>query len=208
MGFGSSRGADWGVEGRVERRGALSRLIPKVTPEKFADAQFGNGRTEKEPLRLGDGAQQIDHPQLLLSFYALDHHAHAEPAAHRGDAFDQYGRALLNAEPDSESAIDLDAVEREAQEIAETRVSGAEIVERNAKPSGAQGLERAADVATIFEKRGLSDFKVEALGRKVGGRKRVQDRLLEIPTAELRRRQIHRHADSVRPRRRTLRKRA
>src|ERR1700690_2349050 len=118
--------------GRGGTRSPLSRLDAEVSSEKPRHVLFRDGPAEQIALRLRDRAQRFNHSQLLGGLDAFDQHAHAEPAAHGRNALHQDGRAFLQAKPHGEGTVDLDAVQRKAQEIAQARIAGAKIVERNA----------------------------------------------------------------------------
>src|SRR5271166_6465986 len=191
------------IDARGEKCGlaALRRgLLAQIAAEKRCDAHLRNRRAEQEALHLSDRSEGLDDPHLSFRLDALDKHGHAELAAHRRDALHEDRGALLDAETDGEGPIDLDAVEREAEEIAQARIAGAEVVERNAHAVGPNGLKSAAHIAAIVKQRRLGDLEVQSSRGKIRGAKSVADRLHDVSVADLRRGQVDRNADVLRPR--------
>ena len=134
MGFGRRAGADRRAEGRIGPQAAA--FLRSSEARRQATSACGTGGLNRKPCTSAIVPSCLDDAHLSFGLDALDQHRHAELAAHRRDAFDQYRRALLDAETEGERAVDLDAVEREAEEIAEARIAGAEVVERNATGRG------------------------------------------------------------------------
>ena len=67
--------------------------------------------------------------ELRLVFDPLGDHVEREGPRHADDRLDDRRPLLLDAERVDEGAVDLERVEREAVEVGERRVAGAEVVE-------------------------------------------------------------------------------
>src|SRR5438270_13758438 len=80
-----------------------------------------------------------------------------------GDGMDDRRRAVAGEQVLDEAAVDLELVEREALQIAQRRIAGAEIVERNAHAERAQGMEQPQRGVAAIEEDRFSDFDLEPL---------------------------------------------
>ena len=73
------------------------------------------------------------------------------------------------AEVADEALVDLDLVEREAAQIAERRIAGAEIVHRDAHAKAAQLHAASAIVSALLsEQHRFGDLQLEPLRRQAG----------------------------------------
>ena len=75
----------------------------------------------------------------------------AERVGKLGDRVDDRARAVAGQQVLDEAAVDLELVEREALQIAQGRIAGAEIVERDANAERAQRMEQAQRRLAAFE---------------------------------------------------------
>ena len=88
-------------------------------------------RGVEEALRLR--AAELDEDLgLALGLHALGHHLQAEPAGEADDAGDDRDVVAVGVELGRERAVDLHRVDGEAAQVAERRVAGAEVVDREA----------------------------------------------------------------------------
>ena len=133
------------------------------------------------------GAQE---QMLFGGFHALRRHPHAETAAEADDGMhDRRGvRRLLDAA--HETGVDLELVEREAPQVEQARIAGAEIVEREAHADRFQAQHREFRGLQIAEQRAFGEFEFQAVGVEVGFRKHAFDQLDEVGAAELQRRDV------------------
>ena len=100
-----------------------------------------------------------------------------------------------------ERSVDLELVERKASEIAQARISRAEVVQGDADAEVAKLVQRRLRRFGLGEKHGLGDFEFEPLGGEAGVGERADHGVDEIERAELDRRQIDGDRDPVAPRR-------
>ena len=68
-----------------------------------------------------------------------------------------------------EGAVDLDLAERERAQIAEARVAGAEVVERDAHAERGKPFEHRAHPGFVVQQDGLGDLQFKPLWREVRG---------------------------------------
>src|SRR3954451_9208657 len=76
--------------------------------------------------------------ELLLSFNALGDDRHLKPVAETDDSSDDRSRLRVPSEIDDEGAVDLDLVERKRLQVAQRRISTAEVIHRYADPERLQ----------------------------------------------------------------------
>src|SRR6478609_1602789 len=88
-----------------------------------------------------------------------------------------------------EAAVDLQLVEREALQIAQGRIAGAEVVERDAHAEASEPMEQAQRFSSLKEDR-FGNFDLEAAGRQATVGKRAKDALVQRPAMELNRRHV------------------
>ena len=98
---------------------------------------------------------------------------------------------------DDEAAVDLDLVEREALQIAQRRIAGAEIVERDAHADGAELMQDGKRRLVVADQHGFGDLELEPAGRKPGGGERRHDLQRQRAALELDRRDVDGKADVV-----------
>ncbi len=108
-------------------------------------------------------------------------------------------RAFGRAEIAHEALIDLDLVQREAAQIVERRIAGAEVVHRDAQAEPAQRVKRGDRVRVVAEQDRLGDLELEPLRRQAGRRQRGRHMLQELAALELRGRHVDRKLDVLRP---------
>src|SRR5580704_4622609 len=98
-----------------------------------------------------------------------------------------------------EAAVDLDLVERKALQIAERRVAGAEIVERDPYAERAKLVQDGKRRLVVANQDGFGDLELQAARRKAGGGERGGDPERQHAALELARRHVHREPDVVGP---------
>ena len=109
------------------------------------------------------------------------------------------GRPFRLGDVGDEAAVDLDLVEREALQIAQRGVAGAEIVERDPDPDGAKLVQNGERRLVVANEHGLGDFKLEPAGGEARRRQRRHDFQRQGAALELNRRDVDREPDIVRP---------
>ena len=108
----------------------------------------------------------------MLLFDALCDHADAELSGeveHRGDDL----AVGLAVETLDERAVDLEHVEREPLDVAERRVAGAEVVDRQACAERSESLHPLLDDVGVRQQVRLGHLEHQAVGGKAGSSKDV-----------------------------------
>ena len=77
-------------------------------------------------------------------------------------------QSRLLAEFADEGLIDLDTVEREAPQIAQRRIAGAEIVHGNAGAERAQLMQRRQRGVGVLQHHRLGDLQLQPIGAQLG----------------------------------------
>ena len=92
-------------------------------------------------------AQQL---QLFVVLDTLGDDLHAHGMRHRHQRLDDFLVAFVAADIADEAAIDLEAVDRQRLEVAQRRITGTEIVDRDVQTARMQTLQRLDRMATCF----------------------------------------------------------
>lgn len=138
------------------------------------------------------GAQGIG---LGLGFDAFGHHAQPQRArqrhhgAHHGGA----GAALVGgggSERGDKAAVDLEREQREAVQVAQRRVAGAKVVQRQRHAVAAQLIEQVAGALGVVDQGAFGDFQAQARGRQARGFEHVQQLLAKLRVAKVARRHV------------------
>src|SRR6185312_6133240 len=98
-----------------------------------------------------------------------------------------------------ERLIDLDLVERKTVQIGETRIGGAEIVERDFHADLVELAQVGAGAPRVLQQRRLGDLDLEPVRRKIGGRERLAHQRRYVRAIELDRGQVDRDRGFTRP---------
>src|ERR1035437_2683526 len=99
-----------------------------LTSQELLEAFRGHGRAEEIPLEQ-IAAVAAEEGQLLRGLDSLRGDLQAEPVGESDHRRHQRGVVLLVLDVAEERAIDLEAVDRERCQLAQTRVPGAEVVD-------------------------------------------------------------------------------
>ena len=105
---------------------------------------------------------------------------HAEAVAEADDGLDDRPRLGAAVHVGNEGAIDLDLVEREAAQVAERAIAGAEIVHGDAHAELAQLVQRGERVLAVLQQDRFGDLELEPVGRQAGGGERLQHHLDQV----------------------------
>src|ERR1700680_4680500 len=101
--------------------------------------------------------------QLPESLNALRHHAKIQtPCERQNRAHDRLVRAAPVDLAD-EAAVDLDRVDRQPSQIAQARVSGAEVIDQDAHTVVAQVLKGSGVIFRILDECGFRDLECELM---------------------------------------------
>ena len=88
---------------------------------------------------------------MIVCFHAFDDAAELEIAAHVDHRFDDGSTRIVRLDVLDEAAVDLDLVDRKAADIAQTRISGAEVIERNTDAQSLEGPQRCVRLIKILD---------------------------------------------------------
>ena len=96
-----------------------------------------------------------------------------------------------------EAAVDLDLLHREALEVGQRRVPGAEVVDREADAEVAQPVQQRDGAGGVGHDRALRDLQGEPVRRDAVPPQETVDLLDEVGVVQAARGQVDRHADVV-----------
>src|SRR3954447_1518280 len=178
---------------RLVRQSASMRSV-----QQLAYPHRRHGAAEQIALRLAYCAVGTDQFHLLIGLDAFDHHRHAKVGTEPCNAAQQRQRPI-GVDALEEGAVDLHFLQREIVQIAEARVAGAEIVQRDSDADRVQLRQHVMRQLSVAQQRGLGDFDLEAMRWQSGNLQRVTDLAQHVALMELLRREIHRDADAFRP---------
>ena len=134
-------------------------------------------------------AQLIELDRIGVGLGALGDHVHAEVVRQRDDRFQDDG-ARAAARGADERLIDLDGVEREALQIGQGRMSGAEIVERQAGAELANPLQHLRRVLRILHHQRFRQFQLQRAARDRRARQHGADVVDQVVPQQLPRRDV------------------
>ena len=142
---------------------------------------------EQKALHLVAAGEPQQHA-LLVGLDAFGQHFHAERMAERDDRLDDGAGMAGSAQRADEGAVDLDLAEREFLQIAQARIAGAEIVERNAHPERAQRFEPLQGLLRVFDENAFGHFEDDARRRNAAFGDDGGDQIDQFAVADLDRR--------------------
>ena len=121
-----------------------------------------------EDIALDERAAEVaDQLQLVLGLDALGGGLHLEVGREGDDGADERGVAAFRVGGAAdEGLVDLDLVERRPLQIAEARIAGAEIVERELHADRLQAGEHLVDMVVIAEEHAFGDLQLQPLRRQ------------------------------------------
>src|ERR1700761_4399935 len=119
----------------------------------------------KIPLNL-DTALEIEAAHLLLGLYTFGGRRHSKADAKTRDRANDGKAALVDQQVAHERLVDLDLVERETAQIADTGITGAEIVHRNANTQFSQLVQNSNVPFRFFQQHRLGDLQFQPRCRK------------------------------------------
>src|SRR6516165_5020948 len=147
--------------------GSCSRLLGRYAEQSF-DVGGRLRRAEQVTLHLGaaEPAQQL---ALRLGLDAFGRRRHVERGGnvHHG-LHDRRGTVGFGNVADK-AAVDLDLVEREALQIAERGIAGAEIVERDAYPDRTQLMQDRKGGLIVADQNRFGDLDLQSVRLQGGG---------------------------------------
>ena len=123
--------------------------------------------------------------ELGLVFDPLGDHVEGERPGHADDRLDDRRPLLLDAERVDELAVDLERVEREAVEVGERGVAGAEVVEDEPHAELAERLQGRLGVGRLLDQDALGDLQPQVDGVEAGAGEDFGDRGGEVAVGDL-----------------------
>ena len=97
------------------------------------------------------------------------------------------------------ASVDLDLVEWKPLQIAQRRIAGSEIVQRDTHADGAKVLQHGERSLVIANKHRFGNLEFKPVGGQTGGRQRIGDLQRKCVTPELHRRNVDRELNARRP---------
>ena len=143
-------------------------------------------------------AGAADQGEMLGALDALGGDCDALGAGECDDGADQLGGGRVGEILD-EGLVELDPVVRQAGEVGERAVAGAEVVERDADAAGDQRVELGGGLGVVAHQHGLGDLQLEPFGREAGLGEGGVDLGEKVRLVELERGDVDREIEAVRP---------
>ena len=150
------------LAGQRSRFGASVRRLQQLT-----HLRCRNGTAEQVALRLGHGAVSADQFKLFVGLDAFDHDGHSQIGGKPCHATQQRQRAV-GIDALQEGPVDLDLLQREIVQIAQARIAGAEIVDRQAHAHRRDLVKARMGLLDIVHQRAFGDFQFEQARRLAG----------------------------------------
>src|SRR5215467_5140894 len=147
---------------RGERLHADERAVYGNGEERLE--MLGRHRPREEEALALVAAQVLQLETLLVGLDAFRRHVHVEALGHGDHRAHDGAVAALVAEPLHEGAVDLERVHREALEIAERRVPGAEVVDGEPHAQVLELAELGESGGRVLHHHALRDLELEAAG--------------------------------------------
>ena len=174
-------GGDAGLGGEFERVGGGHRLAEDIALD-LADPEFA------------------DEAQIVVGLDPLRRGIHVETLGERDDGADDRGIAVRGrGRAADEALVDLDLVERRLAQVAERRIAGPEIVEREPHAERLEPREGVVGGVAGGQEHALGDLEFEPLGAQFVFGERGGDDVDDRRVVELDRRQVDRDAHRIRP---------
>ena len=109
---------------------------------------------------LGEGTPKgTKGPELVGGLDALGDHVDAQPLGHGEDPGDDRGVVVRRREAGDERPVHLEDVDREALEVAERRVTGAEVVDGEAHAERFQPQQVLEGAVAVLHEHALGDLE-------------------------------------------------
>ena len=164
-------------------------MAPAGTPSPEPARRTGIPALPRIPARAGTRAgRSVSTPSAVTR--------RREAAGHADDGGDDGAVGGARFDLLHELLIDLHAVDREAAQVVERRVAGAEIVDGDLHAHLAQAVQRGDRARRVLHGQALGDLQLEIARRQAGALQRRGDHLRQIAVLELARREIHGHAQA------------
>ena len=166
--------------------------------QQLANAHRRHRPAEQIALRLGHRAVGADQFQLLVGLDAFDHNRHSKIGTEPRHAAQQRQRTIA-IDSFQEGTIDLHFLQREVMQIAQARITGAEVIQRYPHTDHVQLRQHIVGQLCVAQQRRFGDLDLEAVCGQSGDLERVTNLAQHVALMELLRRKIDRNADAFRP---------
>jgi len=182
--------------GILERIKELSFLDRGVSgPRLSGQGVCGRGGPAEEKALHFIASAMMNEVELLLGFDTFSSDSNAEPVRERDDTLDERRRAAgLGLEFFDEGAVELQDVNGKALEVAQRRVTGAKIVDRDFDSQGAELLHFAGGLTHIANHHAFGQLEFEELRFEAALLEYGGDGAHKIGAVELYGRDIYGHA--------------
>jgi len=130
--------------------------------------------------------------ELVARFHAFGAHVQAQAVRHPDDGPDDRCVVRLDEDLAHERLVDLEAVEREAPQIAERRVARAEVVDGEPHARAVQLFEDLDRDRGVAHRDRLRDFDLEVIRLQARARQQVANLAAQRRLVELARREVDR----------------
>ena len=129
----------------------------------------GGGRRAAERVALHELDAEVAQPaRLLARLDALGDDGDVHRARHRDDRAQDVAVALVLGDAVDELAVDLDRLDREALDVVERRVAGAEVVEHQPHAEALEVLQHGGRRGRLLHQDALGQLEPQALRRHAG----------------------------------------
>nr|WP_235823314.1 hypothetical protein [Azohydromonas sediminis] len=129
---------------------------------------------------------------LVLDAFGDD--SQSERVRHLQHGLDDRARVVAVREVGDEAAVDLQLLDRQLAQVRQARVAGAEVVDRDVDPGRAEALEGAARGRRVGHRHRLGDLAGQLFRSHAVALQRFEQAVDEGVVAQLKRREVHRHA--------------
>ncbi len=142
-------------------------------------------------------AVQAQPADLLGVLGALRDHVQLQGLGELDDGPHDRGALGVGEQVGDEGLVDLDLVDRQALEVREAGIAGAEIVDGELHAHALEPLEGVLDGVHVAQQHGLGELEVEQVGRQAGFRQGRLDAVEQVAAPELQDGEVHRHPDRM-----------
>src|SRR5581483_1834420 len=137
--------------------------------------------------------------QLLTGLDTFRQHRQIQPAPDAEHRANDGRRLFVGVDRLDEGAVDLDLVEREGPQVRQRRVTGSEIVHRDAHAEGLELTQRHQRAVEVADQRGFGNLEFEPTGLQPGLTQAFVNELRELRIVQLHRRDVDGYPERIRP---------
>ena len=127
-------------------------------------------------------AQEVE---LLGGLDAFGHHAQVQLVAERDDRLHDHGVVGIGGQIDDERTVDLELVDRKALQVAEARIAGAEIIDRDLHAERLDAAEHLDVLLGAVHGQAFGQFDLQKMRVQASDAQCLGDRIDDIALAEL-----------------------